>query len=92
MIYISDVFCIYKSDIEDSKIIGFLEAFVLEENQLNGYMRTLYVDPEHQRKGVGSLMLSYVKNTFKEVKSFTLETSIYNNKVIPIIKLQLNFR
>ncbi len=67
---------------EDSKIVGFLEAFVLGEDPLNGYIRTLYIDPEYQRKGIGSTMLFYVKENFKGINSVTLETAIFNKKGI----------
>lgn len=66
--------------IENDKVIGWSESFIPKKNPTIAYIRTLYIDPYHQRKGVGTAMLSEIKKHFKNQSKLLLETANYNEK------------
>ncbi len=70
------------------EIIGFCEAVRLEEhNQL----RSIYVLPEYQGKGVGTKLWSAAKEFFDPAKDTIVELVEYNGKAIKFYE-KLGFR
>ena len=66
--------CLYKL-VDDYKIVGGALLF-LKDDQLN--IGRIFVDPEYFRKGYGIFMMQQIEAMFPEVKTFTLDTPIWN--------------
>lgn len=66
--------CLYKL-IDDYKIIGGALLF-LKDDVLN--IGRIFVDPEHFRKGYGIFMMQQIEAMFPQVKTFSLDTPIWN--------------
>ena len=64
---------------EDQNIVGVLVGNLEPNNTENFfYLRDMFVDPDQQRKGIGSLLLDSIKNhlnPMEEVSGITLFTS-----------------
>lgn len=67
--------------IENEKVIATSKSSISPKNPETIYIRTLYVDPNHQRKGAGKRMLEEIQKHFNKNKTF-LETASYNEKAI----------
>ena len=66
--------CLYKL-VDDYKIVGGALLF-LKDNELN--IGRIFVDPEYFRKGYGIFMMQQIEAMFLQVKTFTLDTPIWN--------------
>lgn len=66
--------CLYKL-VDDYKIVGGALLF-LKDNELN--IGRIFVDPEHFRKGYGIFMMQQIEAMFPQVKTFSLDTPIWN--------------
>ena len=66
--------CLYKL-VDDYKIVGgallFLKADILNVGRI-------FVDPEYFRKGYGIFMMQQIEAMFPQVKTFSLDTPIWN--------------
>ena len=66
--------CLYKL-VDDYKIVGGALLF-LKDDILN--VGRIFVDPEHFRKGYGIFMMQQIEAMFPQVKTFSLDTPIWN--------------
>ena len=66
--------CLYKL-VDDYKIVGGALLF-LKDDVLN--IGRIFVDPEYFRKGYGIFMMQQIEAMFLQVKTFTLDTPIWN--------------
>ncbi len=66
--------CLYKL-VDDYKIVGGALLF-LKDNELN--IGRIFVDPEYFRKGYGIFMMQQIEAMFPQVKTFSLDTPIWN--------------
>ena len=66
--------CLYKL-VDDYKIVGGALLF-LKDNELN--IGRIFVDPEYFRKGYGIFMMQQIEALFPQVKTFSLDTPIWN--------------
>ena len=66
--------CLYKLA-DDCKIVGGALLF-LKDNELN--VGRIFVDPEYFRKGYGIFMMQQIEAMFPQVKTFSLDTPIWN--------------
>ena len=66
--------CLYKL-VDDYKIVGGALLF-LKDSELN--IGRIFVDPEHFRKGYGIFMMQQIEAMFPQVKTFSLDTPIWN--------------
>lgn len=66
--------CLYKL-VDDYKIVGGAILF-LKDNELN--IGRIFVDPEYFRKGYGIFMMQQIEAMFPQVKTFSLDTPIWN--------------
>ena len=66
--------CLYKL-VDDYKIVGGALLF-LKDNELN--VGRIFVDPEYFRKGYGIFMMQQIEAMFPQVKTFSLDTPIWN--------------
>ncbi len=66
--------CLYKL-VDDYKIVGGALLF-LKDNELN--IGRIFVDPEYFRKGYGIFMMQQIEAMFPQVKTFSLDTTIWN--------------
>ena len=66
--------CLYKL-VDDYKIVGGALLF-LKDNELN--IGRIFVDPEYFRKGYGIFMMQQIEAMFPLVKTFSLDTPIWN--------------
>ena len=71
---ISRMNCLYKL-VDDYKIVGGALLF-LKDDILN--VGRIFVDPEYFRKGFGIFMMQQIEASFSEVKTFTLDTPVWN--------------
>lgn len=63
----------------DDKIIGFATIYREKEKDELG---AIYILPEHQGKGIGSILLQKALDLFKDSKEIWLEVAIYNENAI----------
>ena len=66
--------CLYKL-VDDYKIVGGALLF-LKDDILN--VGRIFVDPEYFRKGYGIFMMQQIEAMFPQVKTFSLDTPIWN--------------
>ena len=66
--------CLYKL-VDDYKIIGGALLF-LKDDQLN--VGRIFIAPEYFHKGFGIFMMQEIEAMFSEVKTFTLDTPVWN--------------
>ena len=66
--------CLYKL-VDDYKIVGGALLF-LKDNELN--IGRIFIDPEYFRKGYGIFMMQQIEAMFPQVKTFSLDTPIWN--------------
>ena len=66
--------CLYKL-VDDYKIVGGAILF-LKDDVLN--IGRIFVDPEYFRKGYGIFMMQQIEAMFPQVKTFSLDTPIWN--------------
>jgi len=66
--------CLYKL-VDDYKIVGGALLF-LKADELN--VGRIFVDPEYFRKGYGFFMMQQIEAMFPQVKTFSLDTPIWN--------------
>ena len=62
---------------EEGLIVGGALLF-LKNDVL--YIGRIFIAPEHFRKGYGIIMMQEIEKLFPEVKEFTLDTPIWNNR------------
>ena len=68
--------CLFKLT-EDGLIIGGAILF-LKGDTLN--IGRIFVNPDHHRKGYGTRMMQKIEALFPEVKTYTLDTPVWNNR------------
>jgi ribosomal-protein-alanine N-acetyltransferase len=71
--------------VDNSRIVGFIiGAICVRRNALDGHVLTIDVSPEHQRKGVGSMLLKAIERIFieRKVKTCHLEVREDNIKAL----------
>lgn len=66
--------CLYKL-VDEYKIVGGALLF-LKDDILN--VGRIFVDPEYFRKGYGIFMMQQIEAMFPQVKTFSLDTPIWN--------------
>jgi ribosomal protein S18 acetylase RimI-like enzyme len=66
--------CLYKL-VDDYKIVGGALLF-LKDDILN--VGRIFVNPEYFRKGYGIFMMQQIEAMFPQVKTFSLDTPIWN--------------
>ena len=62
---------------EEGLIVGGALLF-LKNDVL--YIGRIFIAPEHFRKGYGIIMMQEIEKLFPEVKEYTLDTPIWNNR------------
>ena len=62
---------------ENGLVIGGAVLF-RNEDTLN--IGRIFIDPQHFRKGYGIFMMREIENLFPDVKLFTLDTPVWNNR------------
>jgi ribosomal protein S18 acetylase RimI-like enzyme len=65
---------------EQDKPIGYLSVSTKDKKQY--FLHKLYVEVEEQRKGIGSLLLKYIQDTYKPLQSLELTVNRQNYKAI----------
>ena len=60
------------------KIIATSNTFRLKNSPKTLYLKTLYIDPDFQRKGIGHDIIEFIKNYFKNFEIIFLDTATYN--------------
>jgi len=66
---------------KDSTVVGFASIFEPES-----FLHHLYVDPDHHRQGIGTLLLAYAEQTAKA--ELSLKCQIANSEAIRFYKRQ----
>jgi len=66
--------CLYKL-VDDYKIVGGALLF-FKDDVLN--IGRIFINPEHFRKGYGIFMMQQIEAMFPQVKTFSLDTPIWN--------------
>ncbi len=67
--------CLYKLIDDDGLTVGGAVLFV-KDNEMN--VGRIFVSPEHFRKGYGIFMMQQIETMFPDVKTFSLDTPIWN--------------
>ena len=67
--------CLYKLIDDDGLTVGGAVLFV-KDNEMN--VSRIFVAPEHFRKGYGIFMMQRIEEMFPDVKTFSLDTPIWN--------------
>jgi GNAT superfamily N-acetyltransferase len=67
----------YKA-LSDGKVIGAIIVWILEGD--HNILGTMFVDPEHQDRGVGTRMWQFIEATYPETKSWRLATPRWATK------------
>lgn len=69
---------------EDGLIVGLITVDVKDNSSL--FMSRLYIHPNHQRKGIGSLLLEALRSEYPNAKTLELEVEEVNDKGINFYK------
>ena len=67
--------CLYKLVEDNGLTVGGAVLFV-KDNEMN--VGRIFVSPEHFRKGYGIFMMQQIETMFPDVKTFSLDTPIWN--------------
>ena len=67
--------CLYKLTDDDGITVGGAVLFV-KDNEMN--VGRIFVSPEYFRKGYGIFMMEQIEAMFPDVKTFSLDTPIWN--------------
>ena len=67
--------CLYKLVEDNGLTVGGAVLFV-KDNEMN--VGRIFVSPEHFRKGYGIFMMQQIEEMFPDVKTFSLDTPIWN--------------
>lgn len=68
---------------KDGEIIG---GAVLFKEQTTLYIGRIFISPEYMHMGYGMKLMIEIEDYYKDVKSFTLDTPIYNTRTNPFYK------
>lgn len=82
----SDEFYFGVAKTEDGEIVGLVTIRKMDDGVL--FMNRLYVDPNHQRQGIGSLLLDAVIDAHPKAKVIKLEVEVDNHKGYGFYKKQ----
>jgi GNAT superfamily N-acetyltransferase len=64
--------------VSEGKVIGALIVWILPGD--HNILGTMFVDPDHQDRGVGTQMWQFVEQTYPETKSWRLATPVWATK------------
>ena len=67
--------CLYKLIDDNGFTVGCAVLFI-KDNEMN--VGRIFVSPEHFRKGYGIFMMQQIETMFPDVKTFSLDTPIWN--------------
>jgi len=67
--------CLYKLIDDNGLTVGGAVLFI-KDNEMN--VGRIFVSPEHFRKGYGIFMMQQIETMFPDVKTFSLDTPIWN--------------
>ena len=67
--------CLYKLVEDNGLTVGGAVLFV-KDNEMN--VGRIFIAPEHYRKGYGIFMMQQIETMFPDVKTFSLDTPIWN--------------
>lgn len=67
--------CLYKLIDDNGLTVGGAVLFI-KDNKMN--VGRIFVSPEHFRKGYGIFMMQQIETMFPDVKTFSLDTPIWN--------------
>ena len=73
---------------EQNQIIGFVAYYDNDDLEENAYLSMLAISPKHQKKGLGSELMSYTIRNLndKGFASYSLEVNEWNEKAINFYK------
>lgn len=68
----------YYKIMEEDKIVGAINLYDLKNNHFR--LGAIYIEPSYQNKGIGTKTISFIENTYPDIKKWSLDTPYKNYK------------